>query len=213
MNSTNRREIFVRLREANPYPAIELEYTTPFELLIAVLLSAKTTDVAVNKATRKLYKIANTPIKIYTLGILELMKCIKTVGLYRTKAKNIIETCRILLNSYDNNVPQTREALESLPGVGRKTANIVLNIAFGQTTIAVDTHIYRVSNRTGLASGKNVNEVERKLTRFIPLEFQKNAHQWLILHGRYICTARKFKCWNCIISDLCEFPKKVLFSL
>lgn len=209
MNSINRREIFIRLHQVNPCPKIELKYTTPFELLISVLLSAKTTDVAVNKVTHKLYKIANTPIKIYTLGQKKLMQHIQTIGLYRIKAKNIIETCRILLEKYNSNIPQTREALELLPGVGRKTANVVLNIIFGQITIGVDTHIYRVANRTGLAPGKNVTEVERKLIKFVPHEFQKHAHQWLILHGRYTCTARKVKCWNCIINDLCEFPQKV----
>jgi len=208
MNSEKRREIFSRLRQANPSPTTELEYSTPFELLIAVLLSAQATDVSVNKATRLLYPVANTPAKIYQLGVDQLIPYIQTIGLFRTKAKNVIETCRILLQQHDGVVPQTREELEALPGVGRKTANVVLNTAFGQPTIAVDTHIFRVSNRTGLAPGKDVDEVERKLMKFVAPEFLQDAHHWLILHGRYTCIARKPQCWNCLIADLCEFKKK-----
>ncbi len=208
MNKEKRQEIFERLRKANPHPTTELEYTTPFELLIAVLLSAQATDVSVNKATRKLYPVANTPAAILSLGIDTLIPYIQTIGLFRTKAKNIIETCRILLEQHHGEVPQTREELEALPGVGRKTANVVLNTAFGHPTIAVDTHIFRVSNRTGLAPGKDVEEVERKLMKFVAPEFQQDAHHWLILHGRYTCIARKPLCWNCIISDLCEYKQK-----
>ena len=208
MNSEKRRLIFSRLREANPKPTTELEYSTPFELLIAVLLSAQATDVSVNKATRKLYAVANTPAKILALGLDNLIPYIQTIGLFRTKGKNVIETCRILLEQHGGEVPQTREALEALPGVGRKTANVVLNTAFGQPTIAVDTHIFRVSNRTGLAPGKDVDEVERKLMKFVAPEFLQDAHHWLILHGRYTCIARKPQCWNCLIADLCEFRKK-----
>ncbi|WP_443114065.1 endonuclease III [Herbaspirillum seropedicae] len=208
MNPTKRREIFERLRQANPTPTTELEYTTPFELLIAVLLSAQATDVSVNKATRKLYPVANTPEEIYRMGVDQLMPYIQTIGLYRTKAKNVIETCRILIEEHGGEVPQSREALEALPGVGRKTANVVLNTAFGHPTIAVDTHIFRVSNRTGLAPGKDVDEVERKLIKFVAPEFRQDAHHWLILHGRYTCIARKPQCWNCIIADLCEFKQK-----
>ncbi|ADJ63133.1 endonuclease III [Herbaspirillum seropedicae] len=208
MNPTKRREIFERLRQANPTPTTELEYTTPFELLIAVLLSAQATDVSVNKATRKLYPVANTPEAIYRMGVDQLMPYIQTIGLYRTKAKNVIETCRILIEEHGGQVPESREALEALPGVGRKTANVVLNTAFGHPTIAVDTHIFRVSNRTGLAPGKDVDEVERKLIKFVAPEFRQDAHHWLILHGRYTCIARKPQCWNCIIADLCEFKQK-----
>ncbi|MCA1325507.1 endonuclease III [Herbaspirillum sp. alder98] len=208
MNPTKRREIFERLRRANPTPTTELDYTTPFELLIAVLLSAQATDVSVNKATRKLYPVANTPAAIYQLGVDGLIPYIQTIGLFRTKAKNVIETCRLLLAEHDGEVPQTREELEALPGVGRKTANVVLNTAFGHPTIAVDTHIFRVSNRTGLAPGKDVDEVERKLMKFIAPEFVQDAHHWLILHGRYTCIARKPQCWNCVIADLCEFKQK-----
>lgn len=208
MNSQKRREIFARLRQANPTPSTELEYTTPFELLIAVLLSAQATDVSVNKATRKLYPVANTPAQIYKLGVDELIPYLQTIGLFRTKAKNVIETCRILLERHGGKVPQTREELEALPGVGRKTANVVLNTAFGHPTIAVDTHIFRVSNRTGIAPGKNVDEVERKLMKSVAPEFLQDAHHWLILHGRYTCLARKPQCWNCIIADLCEFKQK-----
>ncbi|NUU02567.1 endonuclease III [Herbaspirillum robiniae] len=208
MNPTKRREIFERLRKSNPTPTTELEYTTPFELLIAVLLSAQATDVSVNKATRKLYPVANTPEKIFKLGVDGLIPYIQTIGLFRTKAKNTIETCRILIERHDGQVPESREELEALPGVGRKTANVVLNTAFGHPTIAVDTHIFRVSNRTGIAPGKDVDEVERKLMKFVAPEFRQDAHHWLILHGRYTCIARKPQCWNCVIADLCEFKQK-----
>ncbi|MNR83637.1 Endonuclease III [compost metagenome] len=208
MNAEKRREIFTRLRTANPHPTTELEYQTPFQLLIAVLLSAQATDVSVNKATRKLYPHAGTPKKIYALGVEGLIPYIQTIGLYRTKAKNVIETCRILIAEHGGEVPRTREALEALPGVGRKTANVVMNTAFGEPTIAVDTHIFRVSNRTGLAPGKNVDIVEQKLMKFVAPEFQQDAHHWLILHGRYTCIARTPKCWNCIIADLCEYKGK-----
>jgi endonuclease III len=208
MNNAKRQLIFERLREANPNPETELEYTTPFELLIAVLLSAQATDVGVNKATRKLYPVANTPQAILDLGLDELTEYIRTIGLYKTKAKNVIATCRILVDQHGGEVPQTREELEQLPGVGRKTANVVLNTAFRQVAMAVDTHIFRVSNRTGIAPGKNVDIVEQKLMKFVPKEFLMDAHHWLILHGRYTCVARKPKCWNCIIADLCEFKAK-----
>jgi len=208
MNPAKRHEIFSRLHAANPKPQTELEYTTPFELLIAVLLSAQATDVGVNKATRKLYPVANTPQAILDLGVDELMDYIKTIGLYKTKAKNVIATCQILVDKYDGEVPRTREELEELPGVGRKTANVVLNTAFGELAMAVDTHIFRVSNRTNIAPGKNVDIVEQKLMKFVPKEFLLDAHHWLILHGRYICTARKPQCWNCIIADLCEYKHK-----
>lgn len=208
MNAKKRYAIFTRLREQNPYPTTELEYTTPFELLIAVLLSAQATDVSVNKATRKLYAIANTPEKIHALGVDGLIPYIQTIGLFRTKAKNVVETCRILITEHHSTVPRSRAALEALPGVGRKTANVVLNTAFGEPTIAVDTHIFRVANRTGIAPGKNVEIVEEKLVKFIPAEFQMDAHHWLILHGRYTCVARKPKCWNCMLEDLCEFKQK-----
>jgi endonuclease-3 len=208
MNAEKRREIFNRLRVANPHPTTELEYSTPFQLLIAVLLSAQATDVSVNKATRKLYPVAGTPKKILALGVDGLIPYIQTIGLYRTKAKNVIETCRILLAEHGGEVPHTREELEALPGVGRKTANVVLNTAFGEPTIAVDTHIFRVSNRTGIAPGKNVDIVEQKLMKFVAPEFQQDAHHWLILHGRYTCIARTPKCWNCVIADLCEYKQK-----
>ncbi|KIF83374.1 endonuclease III [Noviherbaspirillum autotrophicum] len=208
MNAEKRLEIFRRFRQANPHPTTELEYTTPFELLIAVILSAQATDVSVNKATRKLYPVANTPAAIHALGIESLTEYIRTIGLYRTKAKNVIETCRLLMERHAGEVPRSREALEALPGVGRKTANVVLNTAFGEATIAVDTHIFRVSNRTGIAPGKNVDEVERKLLKVVPAEFRHDAHHWLILHGRYTCIARKPQCWNCIIADLCEYRDK-----
>ena len=203
MNSEKRREIFSRLRQANPSPTTELEYSTPFELLIAVLLSAQATDVSVNKATRLLYPVANTPAKIYQLGVDQLIPYIQTIGLFRTKAKNVIETCRMILAEHGGQVPRSRDALQALAGVGRKTANVVLNTAFGEATIAVDTHIFRVSNRTGLAPGKDVDEVERKLMKFVAPEFLQDAHHWLILHGRYTCIARKPQCWNCLIADLC----------
>ena len=208
MNDAKRREIFQRLRAANPHPASELAYTSPFELLIAVILSAQATDVSVNKATRRLYAAANTPAAILALGVEGLIPYIQSIGLYRNKAKNVIETCRILLAEHQGEVPRTREALQALPGVGRKTANVVLNVAFGQPTIAVDTHIFRVANRTALAPGKDVDSVERKLMKSTPQEFLHDAHHWLILHGRYICTARNPQCWNCVIADLCEFKTK-----
>jgi len=208
MNAVKRQAIFERLRQQNPHPTTELEYTTPFELLIAVLLSAQATDVSVNKATCLLYPVANTPEKIHALGVDGLIPYIQTLGLFRTKAKNVIETCRILMAEHGSEVPRQREALESLPGVGRKTANVVMNTAFGEPTIAVDTHIFRVSNRTGIAPGKNVDIVEQKLMKFVPAEFRQDAHHWLILHGRYTCIARKPKCWNCMIADLCEFKEK-----
>ena len=208
MNAEKRLEIFRRFREANPHPTTELEYTTPFELLIAVILSAQATDVSVNKATRRLYPLANTPAAILALGVEGLTEYIRTIGLYRTKARNVIETCRLLLERHGGDVPRSREALEALPGVGRKTANVVLNTAFGEPTIAVDTHIFRVSNRTGIAPGKNVDEVERKLLKLVPAEFRHDAHHWLILHGRYTCVARKPQCWNCLIADLCEYKDK-----
>lgn len=209
MNKTTRQEIFSRFREANPHPTTELQFNNPFELLIAVLLSAQATDVGVNKATAKLFPVAPTPQAMLDLGLEGVMEYTKTIGLYKTKSKHIIETCRILLEQYNGNIPQTREALEALPGVGRKTANVVLNTAFGQPTMAVDTHIFRVSNRTGLAKGKNVREVEDKLVKVIPKEFMLNAHHWLILHGRYTCKAQKPLCQNCLIHDLCEFQGKL----
>jgi len=208
MNAAKRLEIFRRLCEDNPNPTTELNYQTPFELLIAVILSAQATDVGVNKATQKLFLVANTPEAIYALGVEGLSQYIKTIGLYNSKAKNIIETCRLLIEKHESVVPNTREALEALPGVGRKTANVVLNTAFGQPTMAVDTHIFRVSNRTGLAPGKNVLEVEKNLLRYIPKAYLQGAHHWLILHGRYVCKARKPQCGSCRIEDLCEFADK-----
>ncbi|MDC8757213.1 endonuclease III [Janthinobacterium fluminis] len=208
MNAAKRLEIFTRFRAANPKPVTELEYSSPFELLIAVLLSAQATDVGVNKATRLLYPVANTPAAILALGLDELKGYIQTIGLYPTKAKNVIATCRILVEQYGGEVPRTREQLVELPGVGRKTANVVLNTAFGEVAMAVDTHIFRVSNRTGIAPGKNVDIVEQKLLKFVPKEFLLDAHHWLILHGRYTCTARKPQCWNCMIADLCEYRDK-----
>lgn len=208
MNAEKRHAIFTRLQQANPHPTTELEYNSPFELLIAVLLSAQATDVSVNKATRLLYPVANTPESIYALGVDGLIPYIQTIGLFRTKAKNVIETCRLLITEHHGEVPRNREVLETLPGVGRKTANVVMNTAFGEPTIAVDTHIFRVANRTGLAPGKNVDVVEEKLMKFVPKEFRQDAHHWLILHGRYTCIARKPKCWNCMIADLCEFKQK-----
>lgn len=208
MNKQKRQLMFERLRQQNPHPTTELEYQTAFELLIAVLLSAQATDVSVNKATRKLYPVANTPEQIYALGVDGLIPYIQTIGLFRTKAKNVIETCRILITEHQSQVPRNREALEALPGVGRKTANVVLNTAFGEPTIAVDTHIFRVSNRTGLAPGKNVDEVESKLLKLVPSEFRMDAHHWLILHGRYTCLARKPQCWNCMLAELCDYKSK-----
>ena len=208
MNAEKRKQIFERLKTANPNPTTELEYTTPFELLIAVILSAQATDVSVNKATRKLYTVASTPEKIYALGVDGLIPYVQTIGLYRNKAKNVIDTCRLLIENHDSEVPRDRESLQALPGVGRKTANVVLNTAFGQPAMAVDTHIFRVSNRTGLAPGKNVDIVEQKLMKFVPPEYLLDAHHWLILHGRYTCLARTPLCWNCPIADLCEFKTK-----
>ena len=208
MNAAKRLEIFTRLRAANPKPMTELEYSSPFELLISVLLSAQATDVGVNKATRLLYPVANTPAAILALGIDELKSYIQTIGLYPTKAKNVMATCQILIDKYGGEVPRTREQLVELPGVGRKTANVVLNTAFGEIAMAVDTHIFRVSNRTGIAPGKTVEIVEQKLLKFVPGEFLLDAHHWLILHGRYTCTARKPQCWNCMIADLCEYKQK-----
>ena len=208
MNPATRKEIFTRFRAANPAPRTELEYKTPFELLIAVLLSAQATDVSVNKATRQLYKVACTPQAMLDLGLDDLMGYIQTIGLFRTKARHVIATCQMLIEQHGGEVPTSREALEALPGVGRKTANVVLNTAFGHPTMAVDTHIFRVSNRTGLAPGKDVVAVEHKLLKVIPKEFLHDAHHWLILHGRYTCTARKPQCWNCMIADLCDYKEK-----
>lgn len=208
MNADKRRQIFARLQQANPHPTTELEYTTPFELLIAVILSAQATDVSVNKATRKLYPVANTPAALHALGVDGLIPYIQTIGLYKTKAKNVIETCRLLVEQHGGQVPRERESLQALPGVGRKTANVLLNTAFGVAAMAVDTHIFRVSNRTGIAPGKNVDVVEEKLMKFVPAEYLMDAHHWLILHGRYTCTARSPQCWNCLIADLCEYKDK-----
>jgi endonuclease-3 len=208
MNAAKRREIYERLRAQNPHPRGELEYKTPFELLVAVVLSAQATDRSVNLATAKLYPQANTPRALLDLGEAGLIPYIRTIGLFRTKAKNIIELCRQLLAEHGGEVPQDHEQLVKLAGVGRKTANVVLNVAFGHPTIAVDTHIFRIANRTGLAPGKNPDEVERKLVKFTPEEFRHDAHHWLILHGRYVCEARKPKCPECIIEDLCEFRHK-----
>nr|WP_297347747.1 endonuclease III [uncultured Glaciecola sp.] len=209
MNKEKRHEILSRWRANNPHPTTELNFSSPFELLIAVILSAQATDVSVNKATNKLYPIANTPKAIYALGVDGLKQYIKTIGLFNSKAKNVIETCRILAETHGSVVPEDREALEALPGVGRKTANVVLNTAFGWPTIAVDTHIFRVSNRTKLAMGKNVDKVEEKLLKVVPKEFKIDVHHWLILHGRYTCIARKPRCGSCIIEDLCEFKDKI----
>jgi endonuclease III len=208
MNSEKRQEIFERFHAANPEPRGELEYRTPFELLIAVILSAQATDKSVNLATRALYQVANTPEAILALGMDGLIGYIRRIGLYRSKAKNILATCTLLQQKHGGEVPQQREALEQLPGVGRKTANVVLNIAFGQPTIAVDTHVFRVGNRTGIASGKNPLEVERKLLKFMPPQFRRHAHHWLILHGRYVCKATKPDCGKCLIRDLCEYRGK-----
>jgi endonuclease III len=210
MNPQKRRQIFERLQQHIERPRSELEYRSNFELLIAVLLSAQATDVSVNKATARLYPVANTPEAMLALGEQGIREFIKTIGLYNAKAKNIIATCRILIEQYASEVPADRAALESLPGVGRKTANVILNVAFGQPTIAVDTHIFRVSNRTRLAPGKNVLEVEKKLLRFVPDEFKLDAHHYLILHGRYTCVARKPRCGSCVIADLCEYKAKNL---
>ncbi len=210
MNRDKRQQIFERLREANPHPTTELEYGNPFQLLIAVILSAQSTDVGVNKATRALFKKVKTPKAMLKLGEEGLREHIKTIGLFNTKGRNIIKTCTLLEEQHGGKVPQERAALEALPGVGRKTANVILNTAFGQPTIAVDTHIFRVANRTGIAPGKNVNEVEKRLLRLVPKEFLQDAHHWLILHGRYTCIARKPRCGSCTISDLCEYKKKNL---
>ncbi len=210
MGPKQRRELFGRLRKANPNPTTELEYHSPFELLIAVMLSAQATDVSVNKATRKLFAVANTPEAILALGEEGLKRYIRTIGLFNTKARNIIATCKILIERFGGQVPDNRKDLESLPGVGRKTANVVLNTAFGQPTMAVDTHIFRVANRTGLAPGKTPLAVEKKLLQVVPREYLQNAHHWLILHGRYICTARRPRCHRCPIADLCEYPDKNL---
>ncbi|VXB73132.1 endonuclease III [Pseudomonas sp. 8O] len=208
MNAAKRLEIFRRLHEDNPEPKTELAYSSPFELLVAVTLSAQATDVSVNKATAKLFPVANTPEAIYALGVEGLSEYIKTIGLYNSKAKNVIEACRLLIEKHGSQVPDNREDLEALPGVGRKTANVVLNTAFRQLAMAVDTHIFRVSNRTGIAPGKNVVEVEKKLLKFVPKDYLLDAHHWLILHGRYVCTARKPRCGACRIEDLCEYKAK-----
>ncbi|MGD8808522.1 MAG: endonuclease III [Gammaproteobacteria bacterium] len=208
MNAARRREIYARLRAANPHPTTELEYSSPFELLVAVILSAQATDVGVNKATRGLFAAANTPEAILKLGETGLKRHIRTIGLFNSKAKNIIRTCRILVDQHDGEVPRDRAELEALPGVGRKTANVILNTAFGEPTIAVDTHIFRVANRTGLAPGRTVRQVEDKLVKVTPEEFRRDAHHWLILHGRYVCKAIKPLCDACIIRDLCEYKRK-----
>jgi endonuclease-3 len=208
MRAKDIEPFFATLRAANPLPASELEFTTPFELLVAVLLSAQATDAGVNKATRKLFPVAHTPQAILDLGLERLENYIKTIGLYRTKAKNLMETCRILVERHGGQVPRTREELQALPGVGRKTANVVLNVAFGEETMAVDTHIFRVANRTGLAPGKNPEEVEHKLLQRVPREYMKDAHHWLILHGRYVCVARTPKCWECAVIRYCDFKPK-----
>lgn len=208
MNKNKRLEIFQKLKAQNPKPTTELEYANSFELLIAVVLSAQATDVSVNKATKKLFLVANTPEAIVTLGGEGLKKYIRTIGLYNTKAGNILKTCKLLIEEFDSQVPEDRISLEKLPGVGRKTANVILNTAFGQPTIAVDTHIFRVSNRTGIAPGKDVRVVEEKLIKFVPDEYKQDAHHWLILHGRYTCVARQPRCGSCVIYDLCEFKQK-----
>ena len=208
MKSADRVEVFRRLQEFNPSPTTELEYSSPFQLLVAVLLSAQSTDVGVNKATRKLFPVANTPQALLSLGDTRLKHFIGSIGLFNTKAKNLLATCRILVEQHGGEVPEQREALEALPGVGRKTANVILNTAFGQPTIAVDTHIFRVANRTGLAPGTTVREVEDKLLKAVPAQFRLNAHHWLILHGRYVCKARKPDCPRCIIRDLCAYRFK-----
>ncbi|MAD09316.1 MAG: endonuclease III [Alteromonas sp.] len=208
MNKAKRLEILTRLRDANPHPTTELNFSSPFELLVAVTLSAQATDVSVNKATDKLFPVANTPEAIYALGVDGLKDYIKTIGLFNSKAQNVHKLCQILIEQHNSEVPESREALEALPGVGRKTANVVLNTAFGWPTIAVDTHIYRVSNRTKFAMGKNVDKVEEKLLKVVPKEFKVDVHHWLILHGRYTCLARKPRCGSCIIEDLCEYKDK-----
>jgi endonuclease-3 len=210
MNATQRHQFFSRLREANPQPTTELEYGSPFELLISVMLAAQATDVSVNKATKALYRAASAPAGIVALGEDRLIDYIKAIGLYRNKAKNVVATCKLLIERHGGEVPADRESLEALPGVGRKTANVVLNTIFGQPTVAVDTHIFRVANRTGLAPGKNVLEVENKLLRRVPKEFLHDAHHWLVLHGRYVCKARLPECWRCIVVDLCAYKHKNL---
>ncbi len=210
MNKETRRCIFERFHARDPHPTTELIYHSPFELLIAVILSAQATDASVNKATTKLFAVANTPLKILALGEEALKNFIQTIGLYNTKAANIFKTCQRLVDDYQSQVPQTREALESLPGVGRKTANVILNTIFGQPTIAVDTHIFRVANRTGLASGKTPLAVEKSLLKYIDKPYLRDAHHWLVLHGRYVCTARSPHCTSCLIRDLCEYPKKTV---
>ena len=212
MNADKRAAIYARLAQAIPAPTTELEYQSPFELLTAVLLSAQATDVGVNKATRKLFPVANTPEAIYALGVDGLKEYIKTIGLYNSKAENVIKACRILIEKHNSQVPDNRADLEALPGVGRKTANVVLNTAFGQPAMAVDTHIFRLGNRTGLAVGKNVLEVEQRLIKVIPKEFIIDAHHWLILHGRYCCIARKPKCAECVVSDVCNWPERYEFG-
>ena len=208
MTPALRRELFERLKRANPAPATELRYSSPFELLVAVILSAQATDKGVNKATDKLFKVANTPKAILNLGLRGLKRYTKTIGLYNTKSANILKTCRLLIEKHHGRVPDNREALEALPGVGRKTANVILNTAFGHPTIGVDTHIFRLANRPGLAPGKNVRIVEEKLLKAVPDRYKKDAHHWLILHGRYVCTARRPHCERCVIYDLCEYPAK-----
>lgn len=212
MNKEKRIQILTRLRDDNPHPETELNFSSPFELLVAVTLSAQATDVSVNKATDKLFPVANTPQGIYELGVEGLKTYIKTIGLYNTKAENVIKACKMLIDLHNSEVPENREALVALPGVGRKTANVVLNTAFGWPTIAVDTHIFRVSNRTKLAMGKNVDDVEQKLLKVVPAEFKVDVHHWLILHGRYTCVARKPRCGSCLIEDLCEFKEKTEYD-
>jgi len=212
MNKEKRIQILTRLRDDNPHPETELNFSSPFELLVAVTLSAQATDVSVNKATDKLFPVANTPQAIYDLGVEGLKTYIKTIGLYNTKAENVIKACKMILDLHGGEVPENREALVALPGVGRKTANVVLNTAFGWPTIAVDTHIFRVSNRTKLAMGKNVDDVEQKLLKVVPAEFKIDVHHWLILHGRYTCVARKPRCGSCLIEDLCEFKEKTEYD-
>jgi endonuclease-3 len=208
VNADKRAQIFATLRDANPEPRSELEFDSPFELLVAVVLSAQATDKSVNVATRALFKVANTPAAIAALGEEGLIPYIRTIGLYRTKAKNVARLAQLIVEKHGGAVPRARDALEQLPGVGRKTANVVLNVAFGEPTIAVDTHIFRVANRSGIAPGKNVDEVERRLEKFVPDEFRRHAHHWLILHGRYVCKARKPECWRCAIARWCEFRPK-----
>jgi endonuclease-3 len=208
MKPADRRELFARLAELNPHPTTELVYRTPFELLVAVILSAQATDVGVNKATRGLFAVANTPQAMLALGEAKLRKAIASIGLFNTKAANVIKACRVLVDHYGGEVPADRDALEALPGVGRKTANVVLNTAFGQPTIAVDTHIFRVANRTGLAPGKDVRAVEDALMKAVPPQYRQDAHHWLILHGRYVCKARRPECWQCVIVDLCRYRPK-----